>query len=374
VKNTKDTEGTAPSSSTVIWIVAAGTGGHIFPGIALAKEIKFKVPNAQITFFGTNERLEEKLVPKHGFPIVFLQAKQWKGKGALDRIRSLWSLVKSTISVWRLIPDNRPNALISVGGYVSMPVGLACWLRGVPIFVLEPNIRAGISNCILSRLAVKAFTVKGSDALNKFHCPTLETGNPVLGVFKINSIRPQAKNILVLGGSQGARVLCHVGLNAYSRLKNRGDELNIILQSGEKNLADAMELKNSLKLGANCEVIPFIHDIAEKLAWADVVVARAGAMTLTELSLTQIPSILVPFPHAADDHQRVNAALWAQAGAAILVDEKEKDFEKKLEDQIHNLTSASNSYEHRKKMSDNLGAFARPNAAEQIVKEILTQL
>lgn len=359
---------------TNIWIVAAGTGGHIFPGIAIAKEIKEKIPQAEITFFGTKDRLEEKLIPKNGFPITFLQAKQWKGKGWLDRLASLWSLVKSTFSVWKLIPEKKPMALISVGGYVSMPLGIACWLRRVPLFLVEPNIRAGISNCVLSRLAVKAFTVKGSDALKKFYCPTLETGNPVLGKFTANPIRKEAKNLLILGGSQGARVLCHVGLNAFSRLVNRGVQLNLILQSGEKNLEDALEVKKSLKLDAHCEVLPFIHDIANKLEWADIVVARAGAMTLTELSLTQIPSILVPFPHAADDHQRVNAALWAEAGAAILVDEKEKEFEKKLEDQIYLLAFAKNSYEHRKKMSQNLGAFARPDATQKIVSEILTHL
>jgi len=357
-----------------IWIVAAGTGGHIFPGLAVARKIQDLEPSARITFFGTKDRLEEKIVPRHGFEIKFLSAKQWKGRGLWDRVSSIFSLVRSTYNIWRLIPQERPTALISVGGYVSMPVGLACWLKSVPIFLLEPNIRAGISNCVLSRFARKAFTVAGSDALTKFHCPTEETGNPVWGVFKANTIRHEAKNLLILGGSQGARILCHVGLNAFSRLKNRGVELNLFLQSGDKNLEDAMELKKSLKLGDDCEVSAFVEDMPKRLEWADVVIARAGAMTLTELSLTQIPSILVPFPQAADDHQRVNARLWAVAGAAVLVDEKEKDFEKKLEDELHQLIGAANSYEHRKKMSENLGSFARPNAAQKIVSEILAEL
>ncbi len=357
-----------------IWIVAAGTGGHIFPGVAVAKMIQTQSPTSKITFFGTKDRLEEKIVPKHGFPIVFLQAKQWKGRGLWDRLASILSLVKSTFSVWRLIPKEHPTALISVGGYVSMPVGLACWLRGVPLFLIEPNIRAGISNSVLSRLAVKAFTVMGSDALEKFSCPTLETGNPVLGHFHATTLRQEAQNLLILGGSQGARVLCHVGLNAFSRLRNRGVKINLFLQTGDKNLEDALELQKSLKLSDACEIKPFIDDMTAQLAWADVVVARAGAMTLSELSLSRIPSILVPFPHAADDHQRVNARLWAEAGAALLVDEKEKDFEKKLEDHLFSLINAANSYEHRKKMSQNLGAFARPDAARKIVSEILSLL
>lgn len=357
-----------------IWIVAAGTGGHIFPGLALGKKIQEIDPRAKITFFGTKDRLEEKIIPKHGFTIRFLSAKQWKGRGLLDRVYALFSLVGSTFKIWKSIPEERPTALISVGGYVSMPLGLACWLRSVPIYLLEPNICAGISNCVLSRLARKAFTVKGSDALRKFHCPTQETGNPVLGRFEANSIRKEAKNLLILGGSQGARVLCHVGLDAFSRLKNRGVDIHIFLQSGEKNLEDALELKKTLKLGEECEVSAFVDDMPQKLLWADIVIARAGAMTLTELSLSKVPSILVPYPHAADDHQRVNARLWAAAGAVLVVDEKEKDFEKKLEDQLFLLVGAANAYEHRKKMSESLGAFARPEAAQKIVSEILAEL
>jgi UDP-N-acetylglucosamine--N-acetylmuramyl-(pentapeptide) pyrophosphoryl-undecaprenol N-acetylglucosamine transferase len=196
----------------------------------------------------------------------------------------------------------------------------------------------------------------------------------VLGHFEANPIRKEAKNLLILGGSQGARVLCHVGLDAFTRLKNRGMNIQIFLQSGDKNLEDALELKKTLKLGDECEVSSFVDDMPQKLQWADVVIARAGAMTLTELSLTRVPNILVPYPHAADDHQRVNARLLASAGAALLVDEKEKDFEKKLEDQLFLLVGAPNSYEHRKKISENLGSFARPDAAQKIVSEIFAQL
>ena len=181
-----------------IWIVAAGTGGHIFPGLAIAKKMQEIAPQTRITFIGTKDRLEEKIVPKHGFEIKFLTAKQWKGKGVLARLSSLMALIKSTYLVWKMIPKEKPTALISVGGYVSMPVGIACWLRSKPIFLLEPNIRAGIANCVLSRFARRAFTVMGSDALKKFHCPTEESGNPVLGSFNVNPIRTEAKNLLIL--------------------------------------------------------------------------------------------------------------------------------------------------------------------------------
>ena len=357
-----------------IWIVAAGSGGHIFPGLAIARELKARVPDLEIVFFGTKDRLEEKIIPKYSYPIVFLRAKQWKGRGILDRVFSIWELIKSTFQVWKLIPVEKPNALISVGGYVSMPLGLACWLRRVPLFLVEPNIRAGIANKILSRMAMRAFTVQGSDALQKFHCPTEDTGNPVLGYFKVNPIRKEAKNLLILGGSQGARILCHVGLNAFSRLKNRGLVLNLILQSGDKNLEDALEIKKNLKLGEECQILPFMDDMASKLEWADVVIARAGAMTLSELSLAQVPSILVPFPQAADDHQRVNARMLVQGGAALMVDEKEKDFEKKLEDQIFSLLGVSDSFERRSAIAQQLATFARPGADKKIASEILSGL
>ena len=256
---------------------------------------------------------------------------------------------------------------------VAMPMGLACWILGIPIFLVEPNIRAGMANKILSQFAEKAFSVPESDARIKFKCTTLETGNPVVGKFSANEIRKTAQNILVLGGSQGARILCDVTLRIFSKLITHGFRGKLLLQSGEKNLEDAMQLKQTLKLGAECEVAPFILDMAAKLAWADVVIARAGAMTLTEVALAQVPSLLIPFPSAADDHQRVNAKILADRNAAIVVEEKDKAFEANLEQALWSLVNAS-SYSHRKILAQHLGRFAKPQAAREIVSEILISL
>ena len=357
-----------------IWIVAAGTGGHIFPGVALAKEFKLRDPNLEIEFFGTKDRLEEKLIPKHGFPITFLKAKQWKGKNFLHRIGSVAALFESLVLLFKKTVKEKPLCLISVGGYVSMPVGLACWLRGIPVFLVEPNIRAGISNKILSQFAYKAFTIPGSDALQKFKCSTLDTGNPVMGRVELNPIRKEAQNILILGGSQGAKILCSVGLKVFKRLQEKGFSFRLLLQSGEKNLEESLTLKKQLGLGDECEVQPFFHDVPEKLKWADVIIARAGAMTLTELSLTCVPSILVPFPAAADDHQRVNARILESDGAVRVVDEKEKDFENLLEINLIELLSSSQGHNARSLLAKNMNKFARPQATQRIASEILNSL
>jgi UDP-N-acetylglucosamine--N-acetylmuramyl-(pentapeptide) pyrophosphoryl-undecaprenol N-acetylglucosamine transferase len=357
-----------------IWIVAAGTGGHIFPGIAIAHELRAQHASIEVEFFGTKDRLEEKLIPKHGYAITFLNAKQWKGKSFLHRFGSLFALIASLGLLFRKAARDKPLCLISVGGYVSMPVGLACWLRGIPLFLVEPNIRAGISNKILSQFALKAFTIPGSDALKKFKCPTLDTGNPVMGSFELNPLRREAQNILILGGSQGARILCSVGLKIFKILREKGFRLQLLLQSGEKNFEESLKLKKDLNLNDECDIQPFLHNIPQKLTWADLVLARAGAMTLTELSLSCVPSILVPFPAAADDHQRVNARILENAGAVRVVDEKEKDFEVLLERNLSELLSASEGFRERSLMAKNMHKFARPQATQRIVSEILNSL
>ena len=357
-----------------IWIVAAGTGGHIFPGIAIAHELRAQHASIEVEFFGTKDRLEEKLIPKHGYAITFLSAKQWKGKSFLHRFGSLFALIASLVLLFKKAARDKPLCLISVGGYVSMPVGLACWLRGIPLFLVEPNIRAGISNKILSQFALKAFTIPGSDALKKFKCPTLDTGNPVMGSFELNPLRREAQNILILGGSQGARILCSVGLKIFKILREKGFRLQLLLQSGEKNFEESLKLKKDLNLSDECDIQPFLHNIPQKLTWADLVLARAGAMTLTELSLSCVPSILVPFPAAADDHQRVNARILENAGAVRVVDEKEKDFEVLLERNLSELLSASEGFRERSLMAKNMHKFARPQATQRIVSEILNSL
>lgn len=357
-----------------IWIVAAGTGGHIFPGIAIANELKSQQPSLDLEFFGTKDRLEEKIIPKHGFTLTFLNAKQWKGKNFLHRFASIFALFDSLVLIFKKAAHEKPLCLISVGGYVSMPVGLACWLRGIPLFLVEPNIRAGISNKILSHFAMKAFTIPGSDALKKFKCPTLDTGNPVMGTFELNSLRKEAQNILILGGSQGAKILCSVGLKVFKRLQEKGFRFRLLLQSGEKNLEESLRLKKELHLGDECDIQPFLHDVPQRLSWSDLVLARAGAMTLTELSLSCVPSILVPFPAAADDHQRVNARILAAAGAVRVVDEKEKDFEGLLEKTLIELLSSPESHKERSLLAKNMHKFARPQATQRIVSEILNSL
>lgn len=363
-----------PSTSKLYWIVAAGTGGHIFPGLSVADEIKKREPESEFLFFGTRERLEAKLVPQHGYPIFFLNAKQWKGRGPLSRALALLSLLRGIFQVWGQILAKRPRCLISVGGYVSVPTALACRFFGVPLFLIEPNIRAGLANRLLSRVARAAFCPPGADAMQLFKCPTFDAGNPVRGEIKIQGSSAEVKKILVLGGSQGALALCDVAVPLMKKLAVVNPQVVMTLQTGEKNLAATQAKVQAAKLDKTLHVVPFIASVAQAFEAHQIVIARAGAMTLAELSIAALPTILVPFPFAADDHQRFNARLLEKDAAVLLVDEKEPDFAANLEKKLLSLLEGAEGRSRRSELSKNFQKWARPRAGVDIVDKILKKL
>ena len=360
-------------SSNKVWIVAAGTGGHIFPGLSLAKTLLEKEPRLEIEFFGTQDRLEARLVPEHGFKLRFLTAGRWKGRGALGKVMGLFSLVGGYFQALSMIlREGRPRFLMSVGGYVSLPMAMACGTCGVPVFLLEPNIRAGLSNRVVSRWAKKAFCSPGSDAKEIFACPVEDLGSPLRGEIRSIDIRGNTKNMLVLGGSQGAKVLNEAVLRAYKKLSLKDRGVTLKLQSGEAHLKDAEAIKKELGLGSEVELLSFIKDIPGTLLQTDVVVARAGAMTVAELAAAGMPTVFVPFPFAADDHQRKNAELLAHDGAAWCVDQRDADFTKKLDKVLMQLTEpGETSLSLRKTSAERFLSWARPRASEDIATRLL---
>jgi UDP-N-acetylglucosamine--N-acetylmuramyl-(pentapeptide) pyrophosphoryl-undecaprenol N-acetylglucosamine transferase len=358
-----------------VWVVAAGTGGHIFPGLTLVEEIKKINPEFDFLFFGTADRLESKIIPSKGFPLKILKSGQFKGNALLSKI--VVSPLLMAIGFMQVLLEYfkaRPKFLIGVGGYVSVPVGLVAALFRVPIFLLEPNIKSGAANCLLSRFAKLAFTTPGSDAMTKLKCKTLDYGNPIRGAIIARQVREKVKTILVLGGSQGALSVCRASLMAFSSLKLEEKGIEMIVQSGEKNFEQTIEWQKELTLDPYVKVVPFIQNMAEYLEIADVVVARAGAMTVAEITESHLPTIFVPYPYAADDHQTLNAKLLEDSGAAMMVSEKAENFQAELESRLQLLVSDSEGLKKRKSLADKLGAWARPKAALKIAKTILENL
>lgn len=358
----------------LVWVVAAGTGGHIFPGLSLVEEIKKQRPGAEFLFFGTHNRLEARLVPAHHHKIFFLKASPWKGKGLAARLGAVVDLSVGFLQVLLLLLRKRPQALISVGGYVSVPVSLACSFFRVPFFIHEPNIRSGVANRYLSYFARKAFCAPGSDAQKKLHCEVKDLGNPVRSDMAPVTLRPTVKKILVLGGSQGALSLCRASLEALRELKLAGFAGELMLQSGEKNFEQSLEWQKEFEVDDISKVAPFINKVSQALQDHDVVIARAGAMTLAELSIAGVPTILVPYPYAADDHQRVNARLLEESGAALLVDERDSDFQEQLTTHLRELIFASNAPERRQMLGAKLRLWGRPQAGPDIARVILASI
>lgn len=361
-----------------LWIVAAGTGGHILPGIDVADKIKEILEkrslSPRILFFGTKNRLEAKIVPKEGYPLCFLWVLPLKGKGLLSKILGVVSMGLSAFAVlWTMLLQGRPRAVFSVGGYVSVPVVSVALLFRVPVFILEPNIRAGASNRILSKWAKKVFSVPMSDSEEVMKCPVLNFGNPVRGSFVPISIRSEVQTISILGGSQGAKSLCEVGLEVFQELLRWNPKLNLILQAGTANLEFSQTLAEKLGVQKRCKVYGFVRDMPKLLSVTDIVVARAGAMTISELSMAGMPTIFVPYPHAADDHQRVNASLLEKKGAARMVEEG-NGFQGALSATLRDIILSDHSFQKRIQMSEKFRKESTADAGLRIAEEILKDI
>jgi UDP-N-acetylglucosamine--N-acetylmuramyl-(pentapeptide) pyrophosphoryl-undecaprenol N-acetylglucosamine transferase len=363
------TKNSAPKN-LYIWVVAAGSGGHIFPGLNVVEEIQKTRPQSEFLFFGDAARLEAKIIPSRGFKICFLAAGRWKGSGFLSRMMGLFFVIFGIFQAFKKTFERKPDFLFSVGGYVSVPVAVACYLRKVPIFILEPNIRAGMANRLLSRIAKAVFTTPGSDAGAKMKCPVFEFGNPVRRDFKPIEVHPHVKHILVMGGSQGALSLCRVSLELMRQEVLQKNEIDLFLQTGEKNLDQARLWQDEFDVVPYTTVAPFIQDMPEAIAKADLVIARAGAMTVAELSLSGVPTIFVPFPFAADDHQRVNANILLRAGAAFMADETREGYPAHLFKQVSELCIEAGNFDKRKALNDRFRQWSKPNAARDIFLQI----
>jgi UDP-N-acetylglucosamine--N-acetylmuramyl-(pentapeptide) pyrophosphoryl-undecaprenol N-acetylglucosamine transferase len=352
-------------------VAGGGTGGHVFPGIALAEEVVTRHPANDVTFVGTSRGLEATVVPQEGFPIELIDVKGLKGKGPLESLRNLLLLPLAFLQSWRILRKWRPDIVVGVGGYASGPVVLVAWAMRIPTAVQEQNAIPGFTNRMLGHFARAAFTAFPEAARHFPRRKVYQLGNPIRRKLMENYMRPEVKHdasrMLVFGGSQGAHALNMRVVEALPHLADLRDTLRITHQTGAK---DREQVENGYRAcGFAPDVREFITDMSAAYAGTDLVVCRAGAMALAELMVCKKPSILVPFPFAADNHQLHNARSLVDAGAAVMIEERDLTGELLA----HEIRAILSTPERRERMARAAGRLGSPQAAKEIA-DVCTEL
>ena len=303
-------------------IAGGGTGGHLYPGIAVAREIQRRSSQSQILFVGAEQGIEARLVPKEGFPLRTLPLGGIKGVGGVRQAQNLMKMVNGLFKAQEILKDFKPDVVIGVGGYASFPMLSAAILGGYPRVIMEQNAIPGLANRVLGKW-VDFAAVSDPRTQSYFGKAAVVTGNPVRPEFK--SIPPKQHvppyTILVFGGSQGAQSINRAVIDALEPLKDWKDRLRFVHQTGERQMDD---VKNAYAAkGFDADVRVFFNDFYQQYAAADLIVARSGATTVSEIKAAGRAAILVPFPFATDDHQTKNARAMADENAAILISNAE---------------------------------------------------
>jgi UDP-N-acetylglucosamine--N-acetylmuramyl-(pentapeptide) pyrophosphoryl-undecaprenol N-acetylglucosamine transferase len=308
-----------------IMVMAGGTGGHVFPALAVARALGEH--SRRVVWLGTRLGLEARVVPAAGIDMEWVSVQGLRGKGITALLVAPFRLAVALFQSLRAMYRHRPAAVLGMGGFVSGPGGLAAWLTRRPLLIHEQNAVAGLTNRLLARLARVVLQAFPGSFPDRVRCETV--GNPVRP--EITSLPPPAQRfrnrqgvlrLLVLGGSQGALALNRAVPAALARLPAAGRPL-VRHQTGQRTLDAARAAYRAH--GVVAELLPFIEDMAGIYAWADLVICRAGALTVAELAAAGLPAIFVPFPAAVDDHQTANARSMVAAGAAALIAERDLD-------------------------------------------------
>ena len=360
--------------SLAVLIAGGGTGGHLYPGIAVAREVIARVPDARVTFVGTAAGIEARVIPREGFALDTIRSAGLKGKSLAALARGLALMPASALDAWRVISRRRPSIVIGVGGYSSGPVVLLAALRGVPTLLMEQNAMPGVTNRLLARV-VRAAAVTYEESARFFMGRAFVAGNPVRPEFfggvhdehgsPRDSDQQRAARVLIFGGSQGAHAINVAMVEAASRLAAAAPDMAITHQTGERDVE--MVRDGYQRAGLQARVEPFLYAIDREMKAADLVVCRAGATTLAELTAAGRPSILIPLPTATDDHQRRNAETLVTRGAARMIDQRSLTGEL-LAAEI--VALAANDAE-RGSMTAAARKMARPDAAKLIVDKVL---
>jgi UDP-N-acetylglucosamine--N-acetylmuramyl-(pentapeptide) pyrophosphoryl-undecaprenol N-acetylglucosamine transferase len=341
-------------------LAGGGTGGHVIPALAIANQLKHSY-NAEVLFIGTARGIENRLVPAAGYPLQLVRVGALKNVSLATRLKTAFDLPRAVWDAGGMLSEFAPDVVIGVGGYASGPAMLSAIVRHIPTLAFEPNVIPGFANRLVAKF-VSAAAVHFEETAKYFRHAQV-TGVPVRqAFFEIPPTRGGTPTVLVFGGSQGAHAINQAMIRCLPVLQREAPGIRIIHQTGERDYNDALAAYQSL--GEAAEVFKFIDDMPSAFARADLVVCRSGASTVAEIAAAGKPAVFVPFPRAADDHQRVNAEALARHGAAVVVEES------KLEGVwLAETIAALLQDPHRlHKMSDAARELAHPNAARDIAR------
>jgi UDP-N-acetylglucosamine--N-acetylmuramyl-(pentapeptide) pyrophosphoryl-undecaprenol N-acetylglucosamine transferase len=349
-------------------VAGGGTGGHLFPGLALGEEVKTRHPRNDVLFVGSARGIEAREVPKAGYPLRIIDVGPLKRQGFFGLLKGLFRLPKSLFQSIKILRQFDPDVVVGVGGYASGPVVFAAWLLGIATAIQEQNALPGFTNRALGHIVRAVFTAFPEAAAGFPAGKTHLLGNPIRRAFLDNYLhtKPPTERlgIFVTGGSQGAHMLNLRVAEALEILSPQiGSRLRVLHQTGVKDQPEIAGRYEKLKgLGLEASATAFIDDMPRAYAEADLLVCRAGATTIAELTVCKKPALLAPFPFAADDHQTVNARSLVQAGAARLLPEKGLTGEK-LANELRTLEADRSQLA---RMSRASGVLGRPEAAREI--------
>ncbi len=351
-----------------IFIAGGGTGGHVMPALAVARQLVGDNADLTVEFVGTAAGMEATLVPEAGFKLHNLPVRPLKRVGLKNTIKALFALPKALFASLKLIKEKRPIAVIGVGGYAAGPIVLAAWLKGVPTAIMEQNSFPGLTNRILSKLVREIYTGMPTQRfpVKKVRC----LGNPVRSEIiaareKIYEEPKEEFNLLVAGGSQGAHAINELLADAAPALKEiKG--LKIVHQAGKSDVETLQAAYSAAGIAA--EVFAFDTRMAERYAGAHLIIARAGAMTISEIAAIGRPAILIPFPYASDNHQFFNAKYLANYGAAIIMEQKVTT-PALLSQKVSDLAAHPAAL---KDMAQKARELGKVNAAAQIAAALIT--
>ncbi len=350
-----------------ILFAGGGTGGHVFPAVAVAEAIQ-ELADVDVFFCGTRRGIEARTIPARGWQLQFLEVAPLKGVGIRRALRGALFAARATGQGFGVVRRIRPRAVLCVGGYAGGPVTLAAALLGVPVAVLEPNRVVGLANRLLAPFARRAYVAWDETGANFRSKARRSFGVPLRSGFGPSNYTPKGTSrILVMGGSQGAAPLNERMPHAIARLRHQPFARLRVLHQAGLDRDDAVGAAYAQQQVEDVTVVPFLEDVAREIADADLIIARAGAVTIAELTAVGRAAILVPLPHAADDHQGRNAEALALRGAAVCLRQDIADAER-LASEISRLLSDAGA---RVAMADASRCLGRPAAAHQIAVDLL---
>jgi len=353
-------------SAPAVLIAGGGTGGHVFPGLAVADALR-ELANVEVTFAGTPRGIEGRVVPARGYRLELLDVAPMTGGGPARAVKGAAVAASATARALKVVRAISPRVVLSVGGYAAGPFSLAAAMLRIPIAIFEPNATIGLTNKLLAPLAKRAY-VAWPEAAARFRDGAGRVfGVPLRPGFSPKPYAPRGTaRVFVVGGSQGASALNERLPEALARVAEKVPSLEVMHQSGRDR--DAAVRAEYTRVGlAKVTVAPFIDDVAKEIDLADVVVARSGASSVAEIAAVGRAAILIPFPHAAGDHQAKNAESLARVGGAVAVRQEAADSTRIAMEIARLLTDDA----ARTKMADAARAHGKPNASHDVARDLL---